>query len=178
MHSGRIGAVWSGNVNDHPLSCGRVAQAFDLAAVINRVGAPSFAYCAKGGCYQRMQRRSYAARSRNEIFAQPSFTRTGPAFDEAPRAFAVGLRHSENSAGAGDVGGIAGIGEVVGRILPHRVDHHVQLRGEKNIGATRDGNGGELRGDIVSVGKIVVDPQIADPASFSLSMVKQFLCKQ
>jgi len=39
----------------------------------------SFAIFAKGGYHERLQRRSYVTRFRNEIFVQPSFTRTGPA---------------------------------------------------------------------------------------------------
>ena len=39
----------------------------------------SFAFLAKGGYHERLYMRSYAARFRNEIFAHPSFTRTGPA---------------------------------------------------------------------------------------------------
>ena len=79
-----------------------MAQAFDLADITTKVGAPSFAFFAKGGhdaadslavlnspygfaygCpvpshflrrggyHERLQRRSYATRSRNEIFVQP-----------------------------------------------------------------------------------------------------------
>jgi hypothetical protein len=57
----------------------RVAQALDLAAITTTVGASSFAHFAKGGYHERLQLRSYANRLRNEIFVQPSFTRTGPA---------------------------------------------------------------------------------------------------
>ena len=52
---------------------------FDFADVINTVGAPSFAFFAKGGFHERLQLRSYDTRSRNEIFVHPSFTCTGPA---------------------------------------------------------------------------------------------------
>ena len=47
-----------------------------LVATTKRVGAPSFAHFAKGGYYKRQHLRSYAARSRNEIFPHPSFTLT------------------------------------------------------------------------------------------------------
>jgi hypothetical protein len=56
----------------------RVAQASDFAGVIKKVGAPSFAFFAKGGYDECLQLRSYATRSPKEIFVQPSFTRTGP----------------------------------------------------------------------------------------------------
>ena len=36
----------------------RAAQAFDPAGVCDEWGAPSFAFCAKGGYHERMQRRS------------------------------------------------------------------------------------------------------------------------
>ena len=40
----------------------------------------SFAFFGEGGGYHEgLQLRSYTARSWNEIFVQPSFTRTGPA---------------------------------------------------------------------------------------------------
>jgi hypothetical protein len=52
---------------------------FCFADTIDTVGAPSFAFFAKGGYPERLRRRSYATRLWNEILVQPSFTRTGPA---------------------------------------------------------------------------------------------------
>jgi hypothetical protein len=46
----------------------RVAPGFDPTCITNAAGAPSFAHSAKGGYDERLQLRSYAARSRNEIF--------------------------------------------------------------------------------------------------------------
>ena len=57
----------------------RVARAFDLSGIRSTEGAPSFALFAKGGYVQRLQLGGYATRFLNEISAQPSFTRTGPA---------------------------------------------------------------------------------------------------
>ena len=57
---------------------GRVAQAFNFADIADTVGAPSLR-CSQGRVLRTPAPRSYAARSRNEIFVHPSFTRTGPA---------------------------------------------------------------------------------------------------
>jgi hypothetical protein len=51
---------------------------FSLASPTQWVPRPSRSF-AKGGYHERLQLRSYATRFRNEIFVQPSFTRTGPA---------------------------------------------------------------------------------------------------
>jgi hypothetical protein len=56
----------------------RVAQAFNFADIADTVGAPSLR-CSQGRVLRTPAPRSYAARSRNEIFVHPSFTRTGPA---------------------------------------------------------------------------------------------------
>jgi hypothetical protein len=57
-----------------------VAHAFDLAGITKTAGAPSFAYFAKGGSRKCLRNWfDHAVRARNEISAQPSFTRTGPA---------------------------------------------------------------------------------------------------
>jgi hypothetical protein len=47
------------------------AQALDLAGISNTVGAPSFAYFAKGGYHEGLQLPSYVTRSRNEIMGHP-----------------------------------------------------------------------------------------------------------
>ena len=56
-----------------------MARAFDLSGIRSTEGAPSFALFAKGGYVQRLQLGGYATRFLNEISAQPSLTRTGPA---------------------------------------------------------------------------------------------------
>jgi hypothetical protein len=50
-----------------------VAQVLDLADFADTVGDPSFAHFAKDGYHERRQR-SYATRTRNEIFVHPSST--------------------------------------------------------------------------------------------------------
>ena len=57
----------------------RRVAGFCFADTIDTVGAPSFAFFAKGGYHERLRQRSYATRLRNEILVQPSFTRTAPA---------------------------------------------------------------------------------------------------
>src|SRR5579884_2304070 len=52
--------------------------AFEFPRNSNDGGAPFFAGFAKGGNHEVGARRSYAARSANEIFVHPSFTRTDP----------------------------------------------------------------------------------------------------
>ena len=69
---------WSWQEQDRPFSWDpagegmRRVAGFCFADTIDTVGAPSFAFFAKGGYHERLRQRSYATRLRNEIF--------GPAF--------------------------------------------------------------------------------------------------
>jgi hypothetical protein len=56
-----------------------VAQVLISLASPTAEGAPSFAFSAKDGYHECLPLRSYATRSRNEIFPHPSFTLIGPA---------------------------------------------------------------------------------------------------
>lgn len=69
-----------GRNEKNPKQSGRVDQAMDLSWHYQRGGCPvPSRSLRRGGNHERMQRRSYATRSRNEIFGHPSFTFTGPA---------------------------------------------------------------------------------------------------
>src|SRR6202043_2666074 len=63
-------------------STGGVAQAFDLAAITTTVGAPFLRVLCEGAGTTNVRSCEVTPPFRNEIFVQPSFTRTGPARSE------------------------------------------------------------------------------------------------